>query len=212
MKKYNVLVKFLFFISFVSSLFLTSCDKDDDDDLPPEENESELITDITLTFSSNDGEVVTALAEDPDGEGIQGLEIKDDIVLSVGKTYSLSIEAINELAEHDDDHGHDHGYDVTEEILEEADDHQVFFGFTEGAFSNPAGDGNIDNPSDPVNYSDQDSNGRPLGLSSSWTAGSGISNGSFRVVLKHQQGMKSVSSGVNVGDTDFDLTFRLIVR
>ena len=77
------------------------------------------------------------------------------------------------------------GEDIGEEIAEEDDEHQVFFAFTDGAFSNPTGNGNIDNASDPINYNDQDDNGNPVGLSTSWTAGDALSSG-----VLHQQAVQ----------------------
>ena len=53
---------------------------------------------------------------------------------------------------------------MNEEIEEEAAEHQFFFAFTEGAFTNPTGNGNIDNASDPIVYNDTDGNGIQLDL------------------------------------------------
>ncbi len=41
-----------------------------DDDAPVAENEEEIITDVTLTFTpAGGGSAITAVAQDPDGEG-----------------------------------------------------------------------------------------------------------------------------------------------
>ena len=113
----------------------------------------EVITDVTLVFTSDAGAVVTASAQDPDGEGVQDLVVKDEIKLQSGTTYTLTFEVMNNLESP--------GEDIGEEIAEEDDEHQIFFAWTEGAFSNPTGNGNIDNASDPVNYNDSDGNGNP---------------------------------------------------
>ena len=69
---------------------------------------------------------------------------------------------------------------------DEDDEHQFFFSFPEGAFSTPAGDGNIDNASDAINYLDKDENGNNVGLYTSWTTSTDAKTGRFKVVLMHQ--------------------------
>ena len=59
-------------------------------------------------------------------------------------------------------------YDIDEEVAEESDEHMFFFSWTDDVFEDPAGDGNIDNRNDDVNYSDEDSKGLPLGLTTTW--------------------------------------------
>jgi hypothetical protein len=119
----------------------------------------------------------------------------------------------SESDDDDDDHGHAHGFDIAEEIEEEGDEHQFFFSFTNNAFSDPTGNGNIDNAidnaSDEINYSDEDVNGNPLGLETSWTTGGSLKTGEFKVRLQHQPDVKTATSGANDGDTDFELTFEL---
>ena len=137
----------------VLTLFVfTACE--DDEVVPEEENEEEVITDVTLIFTSDAGAVVTASAQDPDGEGVQELVVQNEIKLQSGTNYTLTFDIMNNLETP--------GEDIGDEIAEEDDEHQLFFAWTEGAFSNPSGNGNIDNASDPVNYNDSDGNGNPL--------------------------------------------------
>ena len=164
----------------------------------------EVITDVTLVFTSDAGAVVTASAQDPDGEGVQELVVLDEIQLQAGTNYTLTFDIMNNLETP--------GEDIGEEIAEEDDEHQIFFAWTEGAFSNPTGNGNIDNASDPVNYNDADGNGNPLGLNTSWTAGDPTTAASFTVRLQHQPDVKTSTSGANDGDTDFELQFRLTIQ
>lgn len=183
---------------------LTSCK---DDDAPEAENEVEVFTDVTLIFTNtaDASDVVTASAKDPDGVGVQELEILDEITLTSGKTYTLTFEILNALDADDPE-------DLGAEILEENDEHQFFFSFTNNAFSDPAGDGNMDNSADAINYADTDGNSNPVGLSSTWTAGDAITDGLFQVRLQHQPDVKTATSGVNDGDTDFDLSFVLNIQ
>ena len=184
---------------------LTGCD-DDDHDHDHDHSEEETIAQVVLVFTTTgDGDVVTATWLDADGEGA-GTPSIDPINLVEGKTYELSMTLVNTLADPDED--------KTSEIQGEDDEHMFFFEFSEGYFSDPTGDGNVDNRGDDVNYNDQDDNGNPLGLSTTWTAGgqSDVS-GEFTVILKHQPGLKTATSGSDVGGTDVTATFPLnIVR
>ena len=106
------------------------------------------------------------------------------------------------------------GEDITEEIREEDEDHIFLFGFGEELFESPDGDGNADNRVDPINYNDQDENGLPVGLSTNWTTSctaEGNISDAFRVVLKHQPGEKTATSGIDVGGTDVDITWNVTV-
>ena len=188
--------------SLISLVIFTACE--DDDVVPEEEEEMEVITDVTLVFTSDAGAVVTASAQDPDGEGVQELVVLDEIQLQAGTNYTLTFDIMNNLETP--------GEDIGDEIAEEDDEHQIFFAWTEGAFSNPTGNGNIDNASDPVNYNDADGNGNPLGLNTSWTAGDPTTAASFTVRLQHQPDVKTSTSGANDGDTDFELQFRLTIQ
>jgi len=201
MKK-NIFKLNILLYSLLSLVIFTACE--DDDVVPEEEEEMEVITDVTLVFTSDAGAVVTASAQDPDGEGVQELVVKDEIKLQSGTTYTLTFDIMNNLESP--------GEDIGDEIAEEDDEHQLFFAWTEGAFSNPTGNGNIDNASDPVNYNDTDGNGNALGLNTSWTAGDPTTAASFTVRLQHQPDVKTSTSGANDGDTDFELQFRLTIQ
>jgi len=193
-------LKFYHLLTGLSIIFLlSSCGGDD---VPPIENEEEIITDVILTFqSTNGGTPILATAQDPDGQGPQSIDVGPAITLQSDTEYSMTITLTNAIAEED----------ITEEVKEEADEHMFFFGWTEDLFSDPAGDGNIDNRSDGLNYNDEDGNGHPLGLSTTWTTGA-ASEGIFRVVLKHQPISKSATSTVLDGETDVDLTWEVVVE
>ena len=204
MKVFNYFNKFSLIAFFLIGVLVTGCK---DDDVPDEENELEVITDVKLIFT-NDADatdVVEASAQDPDGEGVEELEILGEITLDADKTYTLTYEIFNNLESP--------GEDIGAEIQEEDDEHQLFYSFTANAFANPTGDGNIDSASDPINYNDNDGNGNSLGLSTSWTTSSTtISGGTFAVRLQHQPDVKTASSGATDGDTDFDLQFVLNIQ
>lgn len=184
--------------TLLSIFFISGCDNDD----PVKEDVPELITKATLTFTPISGSTieVKVTATDPDGEGVQSLRVDSPINLLGNQSYTLEITLVNELSQTNA------GYFISEEVAEEADEHMFFFSWTNNVFGDPTGNGNMDNRSDAVNYEDEDVNGLPLGLKTSWTSAS-TSTGDFRVVLKHQPGLKSASSDSNTGETDLDITF-----
>lgn len=193
-------LNYLLTVGLISSVvFATSCS---DDDVPVAENEEEIITDVTLTFTPVDGgAAIIAAAKDPDGDGPKNLEIISQIALSANTEYNLSLELENSIE----------GESITEEIEAEDDEHMFFFAFTNDIFSDPSGDGNIDNREGPVNYDDSDDNGLPVGLNTSWTTGE-AATGTFQIVLKHQPGVKSATSTVNDGSSDVNLKWNIDIE
>ena len=132
----------------VGTVVMTSCKKDEI--VPEEENELEVITDVKLVFTNtNDAtDIVEATAKDPDGAGVAELAILDEINLDTSKVYTLTFEIFNNLDTP--------GENIGDEILEEDEEHQIFFSFSNNAYSIPLGNGNIDNASDPLSYNDSD--------------------------------------------------------
>ena len=187
----------------VLTLFIfTACEEDEA--APEEENEVEVFTDVKLVFTPiGGGAAVEAAAQDPDGAGVQELQVLGAINLAANTEYLLSMMIENCLE--------DPCEDMNEEIAEEAEEHQFFFAFTNDAFTSPVGNGNMDNASDPINYIGFDGNGNPVGLNTNWTTGS-ASTGTFTVQLQHQPDVKTATSGSTDGDTDFALTFNLNIN
>lgn len=190
-------------VVFLSLALFTACD----DDEPTREDTPEMITRVTLTFTPySGGSPVIVTASDPDGEGVRDIEVSGPINLVAETSYILSIEMANELAPVSDP-----AYDITEEVREEGDQHMLFFAWTNNLFSDPTGNGNIDNRSDAVNYEDEDERGLPLGLETSWTTG-GQAFGTFRIMLKHQPELKTETSTAGMGETDLDVEFDINVQ
>jgi len=204
MKVMDYFKKFSLYSLLAVGVFITGCD---DDDPPPPENDLEVITDVTLIFTNdaNASDVVMAGAQDPDGAGVQELQILNEINLDINTSYTLTFAVLNNLETP--------GEDIGEEIAEEDDEHQLFFSFSNDAFTSPGGNGNIDSSADPIGYNDMDDNGNPLGLSTSWTTSSDpLSGGTFTARLQHQPEIKTATTGANDGDTDFELTFVLNIE
>ena len=192
-------MKYLNALLLALLLGFASCN---DDDVPAAENEEEVIDKVVLTFTPAGGTALEFVAIDPDGEGSADFE-KPPIELAANETYTLSIGVFN----------NEEGEDIGAEILEEADEHMFFFGFTAGLFSSPVGDGNIGAGSrgDELNYDDEDANGFPLGLETIWQTGA-AKTGTFRVILKHQPDIKSATSSSTEGESDIDLEWNITVE
>jgi hypothetical protein len=189
--------------SFAALALLSSCSDD-----PEPENVPELITKATLTFTPvGGGTTVTVNATDPDGEGVQDIVVDGPINLVRNKSYTLTVALINELVDPSDAE-----YNITDEVEEEGDEHMFFYSWTNNVFSDPTGNGNVDNRADDVNYNDEDENGLPLGLNTSWTTVDAAASGSFRIILKHQPDLKSATSSATDGETDLDLSFTISVN
>lgn len=171
---------------------------------PEEENETEVFTDIELIFTAQDGTVVRALAQDPTGGlGVNASFTIQPLTLKANTTYTLTFQMLNRLVNPVED--------VQIEIKEEDDEHQVFFEFTNNAFSSPVGSGNIQSRNGAINYLDFDRNGLPLGLRTSWTTAGPRTNATFRVWLAHQPGVKTATSTAQDGDVDWDITFPMTI-
>ncbi|MEQ9414309.1 MAG: hypothetical protein RIF39_10790 [Cyclobacteriaceae bacterium] len=203
MTQYFKSIKFQFLVLMLG-LLIAGCESDD----PQKEDTPELITKATLTFTpAGGGTVVVATATDPDGEGVKDIEVDGAINLTAGVSYTLTLSLINELAEVSSAE-----YDITEEVEEEGDEHMFFYAWTGDVFSDPSGNGNIDDRADAVNYEDEDLTGEPIGIVTRWTAASTSASGIFRVVLKHQPELKTSTSGFDTGETDLDIEFEINVN
>ncbi|MFN7372164.1 MAG: hypothetical protein ACK5WO_07260 [Cyclobacteriaceae bacterium] len=185
-------------------VFLSGCDNDD----PEPENVPEVVTKVILSFTpTGSTTAITVTANDPDGEGPQSYVFSGPAALARNTAYNLSISLLNELADPMDEE-----YNIGLEVKEEADEHLFFFGWTGPLFSNPAGNGNIDNRADAVNYTDTDSKGLPLGLTTSWTTANASATGTLRIILKHQPDIKTSTSTATDGESDLDVTFNVTVN
>lgn len=106
---------------------------------------------------------------------------QNDIVLKLEISYTLEVSFENTQEDED----------VTEEIKEEDEEHMIFFGWTQGLFTNPDGDGNIGagNRNDSGVYDDSDENMNPLGVLTTWITGE-VGAVTFTILLKHQPDLK----------------------
>lgn len=194
-------LKYLFSaFAVLSLLVLTSCG---DDDAPEAENEEEVINEVTFIFTpEGGGNTLTFSYTDPDGEGTTA-PTQDKITLAANTEYTLSVTLKNTVG--------DANEDITAEVSEEGEEHMFFYGWTDGLFALPTGNGNIDNRSDKVAYVDFDSNGLPVGLQTTWNTGD-AATGTFTIILKHQPDIKTATSTATDGESDIDLDWEIEIQ
>lgn len=169
----------------------TGCKEDDDPVTTPQPptNDDEVITTMSLMFldSSDFTNFRNFTYRDPDGDGGLVPDIFDTISLDQNKTWLAYIFLFNETANPIDT--------VSLEVLEEAEDH--LFCFTPGGTSAS------------VVIMDMDDNGLPIGMESKWyTTAAG--NGTMKIELKHQPGVKNGSC--NLGNSDINVNFQVRVQ
>jgi len=165
-----------------ASLFY-SCSED-----PEPVNEEELITTLIVDLTpTGGGDNVQLRFFDEDGDGaIDPITTPLLAQLTTGKTYEAVLTLKNESATPAED--------VTAEIEEEKNDHLFCFSVTGTDIT--------------IGYNDEDSNGNPVGLSTTWTAGNAGSAGEVKITLRHQPGTKD-GSCPGSGDTDIEVTFNV---
>ena len=199
----------LVFILF-SSLLFTGCDDVENDH--DHDHDQEVITTVVLSFEDgNGGDTQTFEWADPENDGNP---LVDDIVLTAGSSYSVSIAFLNELE--------DPAEDLTEEIADEGDEHQIFF--TGSAVQGPATGTNAEAIVEH-SYADEDSSGLPLGLENTIST-LGAGSGELVLTLRHmplENGASVKTAGVAEevanggfesigGDNDVQITFAIEVQ
>ena len=170
LKKYIILLASLTALTLIASCGDDVGHDDHDHDHHGHDHENEVMTTLKLTFAGSDGNSAVFTWADPEDDGSP---VIDDISLTNGETYTVTLEVINELE--------DPAEDITPEISDEKDEHQVFF--TGTAVKGPANTAN-DAAVIEHSYSDTDNNGFPIGLTNSFVATS-AGTGVLNVVLRH---------------------------
>lgn len=176
--------------AFYALLTLAMLGCSDDDTTPEIINEDELITTVILTLTPDSGDQVVLTTIDLDGDG------PDEPVTTVVGSFSENTQyqgAVQFLNETEDP-----AEDITQEVIEEADEHQVFYTISEGL--------NIQ-----TTYEDQDTQGNPLGVQITLSTGA-ASEGSLTVTLRHEpvkpnDGLESAG-----GETDISTSFDVSIQ
>ena len=184
-------IKNIVILAFIASIF-TACSETED---PVVINEEEVITTVSATFvPQNGGTEITLESIDLDGDGPNAPVISVSGNFDATTTYDGILKILNETESPADD--------ITLEILEEDEEHQFFFSFT--------------NDIATATYSDQDSNGDPIGVEFSLLTGT-AGTGRFTITLRHEpnKSANNVNTG-NItnagGETDVQVTFEITVN
>lgn len=186
-------LKSIFIFTTITLLGTCACKKDKSQDPtnPAPVNPGELITTVSLIFtdSSNTSAAYTFTFKDTDGEGGNGPSVFDTIKIQANKTYYVSVLMLDETKTPTDT--------ISNEVLNEANDHMIFFHHLGVNISTIYLDTDTNNP--PL----------PIGISSKWKTGN-VSNGNSHIILKHQPGTKNGTE--TPGETDVDITFNTLVE
>lgn len=166
-----------------------SCEKND----PEIQNEEELITTLSYTLTAPDNSKIVLSFKDLDGDGGNAPVITSG-VLKANTAYTGVLTLLNESVSPADD--------ITKEVLEEADEHQLFFTLTQANMT--------------VTYDDTDKNGNPLGLKTKVTTRA-ASSGKLKITLKHEpnktaMGVKDGNIANAGGETDIEVEFNVQIQ
>ena len=175
-------------ISFYALLSIAMLGCSDDDTAPEVINDEELITTVILTLTQESGDQVVLTTVDLDGDGPDEPETTVVGNFAENTQYTGAVQFLNETE--------DPAEDITEEVIEEAEEHQVFYTISEGL--------NI-----TTTYVDFDSNDNPLGVNITLETGE-ASSGSLTVTLRHEpvkpnDGLESAGGETDIA-TSFDVT------
>lgn len=181
----------LLFAALLAVFLTTGCEPDE----PMVMNEEELITTLNLTLvPENGGNTIAFGFQDLDGDGGDPPQITT-ANLAANTTYRAQLSLTNQSVTPADN--------ITAEVVEEDDEHQVFYAPSSGL--------NL-----TVAYEDLDRNGNPLGILTTFTTGA-ASTGTFTVTLRHEP--NKTAAGVADGDitnaggeTDIEVTFTTTIQ
>lgn len=164
---------------------LVSCSSDD---TPEQINEEELITQVILEVTET-GTTNTMTYTWEEGSGSSGV-----IALESGKTYDVEVGFVNnsDLS---------NIIDITEEVIEEADEHQVFYETASTELTiTPAGD------------DFKDTEGNELGIKTTWTAMSADEDAVVVYLIHEPVSKTGTTRGDLGGETDVEVSFDFTVN
>jgi len=186
--------KNLTFVSLIGVVTVfSSCDKD-----PVVPNEEELITTVSYILTPvTTGEKVTFTFIDIDGNGGNNPIISVTGELKAGATYNGALTLLNEDESPVEN--------ISDEVLEEDEDHQVFYDVSGGAAGKVV-----------INYDDKDANNQPVGLKTKVSV-TAAGTGKLKITLRHlpNKSATGVSTGsiTNAGgETDIEVNFDIVIK
>lgn len=177
-------------IALSATVLFSACKKDDP---KPEENDNEVITTVELTFTPTaGGSSLVYTWKDADGEG-GAAPVIQDIVLAPNTAYNASLRLLDETKSPVEN--------TTDEINEEAVDHRFYY--------EPSAGSDI-----IVSNLNNDPNGVPLGLTSTWTT-TAAANGSIKITLRHYEAGGKLAADLvsdSKSSTDVEVSFNTKVQ
>ncbi len=182
------LILFLFPI-----VFFIACN-DDEGNTPVTPEEVEGITSLFYTLiPQGSGSPAILSYRDLDGDGGDAPEITGGI-LSANETYTGTVELLNEMESP--------AVNISEAVEEMDEAYQFFFQSTVSGLT--------------IAYNDLDSDGNPIGLSSTLTTGA-AGTGTITIILRHQpnkngEGVADGNIANAGGETDIEVTFEVEVQ
>jgi hypothetical protein len=192
-------MKKVFFYASMALLFVTaSCDKDEPETIHEHEEFSRVTLKVTNENDSSDVTTYTFEVEDHDHDHGGGGGTHDDhaeIELAENSSYLFEIRFYN-------DEDPSNPEDITLEVIEEADEHHVFYELTDGAnITVESGTGDT-----------MDSNSNPLNLITKWTTtAAGVAD--VEAYLIHEPTSKTGTSRNDFGGaTDVEIEFEAHVE
>jgi len=171
-------------IILIFSVLSNGCSSDEDQ--PELIQEEELITTVKLTFKSSDEtQIIQWNAEGTNSESIQ---------LKANSIYDVAVEFLDESDPVDIE-------DITTEVIEEANDHQVFYEFS-----------GVNVTYETSDTDTLDDNQNPLYINSLWNSGE-PGSGKVRVYLIHEPTSKSSNDRNGFGgETDIQVDIPLNIN
>ena len=155
-------------------------------DSPDEIHEHETITRVTLTVTGADGTSTDYTWNEGDNE--------PNIMLSANTTHRVSISFFDASDASDVE-------DITPEIIEEADEHLMFYEITSASLTIAAASNDV-----------QDSDGVDININTEWTTGD-ASTGVVRATLIHGPTSKTGNTRSSLGGgTDVELDFPVEIQ
>ena len=175
----------------LTTALFTACSSDDDATIV---NEEEVITTVQVKLTPTEGGIpITLTSRDLDGDGPDAPVVAVSGPVMAGASYSGEVAFLNEMA--------NPAEDITEEVAAEGEEHQVFY---------------QQNALGTITYTDEDSNGNPIGISFNYTAGT-AATGTLTVTLRHEPNKDAggVADGMITnagGSTDAEVVFSVVVE
>lgn len=195
MKTIRVRSRWPLLLAVSSLLVVTACE--DDPASPSDENETELITRITVTLTPvGGGTAQTATIDDPDGMGPLPPSAPSAVLrLTPGTTYNGTVAVFDASDPNDVE-------DITVEVRQEDDEHRFFYTVT-----------GLTGVTVPDSSLDRDGNGAPLGITFQVVAAAGASGtGQMRVLLSHYDDVPKGNGATPSNETDVDQRFAVTVQ